>query len=55
MNWLSAHDNNNDALLEIPEAGTGLICSAAAVNILVDEVLWYRANVAFGRMLRTGR
>lgn len=51
MNWLSAHDSNNDALLEIPEAGDWTDLFGRSYNILVDEVLWYRANVAFGRML----
>jgi glycogen debranching enzyme len=51
MNWLSAHDSNNDALLEIPEAGDWTDLFGRSYNILLDEVLWYRANVAFGRML----
>lgn len=51
MNWLSAHDSNNDALLEIPEAGDWTDLFGRSYNILVDEVLWYRANVAFGRLL----
>lgn len=51
MDWLSAHDSNNDALLEIPEAGDWTDLFGRSYNILVDEVLWYRANVAYGRML----
>ncbi len=51
MDWLSAHDSNNDALLEIPEAGDWTDLFGRSYNILVDEVLWYRANVTFGRML----
>jgi sucrose-6F-phosphate phosphohydrolase len=51
MDWLSAHDSNNDALLEIPEAGDWTDLFGRSYNILVDEVLWYRANVTYGRML----
>jgi glycogen debranching enzyme len=51
MNWLSAHDSNNDALLEIPEAGDWTDLFGRSYNILYDEVLWYRANICFGRML----
>lgn len=51
MNWLSAHDSNNDALLEIPEAGDWTDLFGRSYNILYDEVLWYRANVCFGRLL----
>lgn len=51
MNWLSAHDSNNDALLEIPEAGDWTDLFGRSYNVLYDEVLWYRANVAYGRML----
>jgi glycogen debranching enzyme len=51
MNWLSAHDSNNDALLEIPEAGDWTDLFGRSYNILYDEVLWYRANICFGRLL----
>ena len=51
MDWLSAQDGNNDALLEIPEAGDWTDLFGRSYNILYDEVLWYRANVCFGRML----
>ncbi len=51
MNWLSAHDGNNDALLEIPEAGDWTDLFGRSYNVLYDEVLWYRANICFGRML----
>jgi sucrose-6F-phosphate phosphohydrolase len=51
MNWLSAHDSNNDALLEIPEAGDWTDLFGRSYNILYDEVLWYRANISFGRLL----
>lgn len=51
MNWLSAHDSNNDALLEIPEAGDWTDLFGRSYNVLYDEVLWYRANICFGRML----
>ena len=51
MRWLSAHDSNNDALLEIPEAGDWTDLFGRSYNILYDEILWYRSNVCFGRML----
>lgn len=51
MRWLGAHDGNNDALLEIPEAGDWTDLFGRSYNILYDEILWYRANVCFGRML----
>jgi len=51
MNWLTAHDSNNDALLEIPEAGDWTDLFGRSYNVLYDEVLWYRANIAFGRLL----
>lgn len=51
MNWLSAIDSNNDGLLEIPEAGDWTDLFGRSYNILYDEVLWFRANVCFGRML----
>ena len=50
MRWLGAHDSNNDALLEIPEAGDWTDLFGRSYNILYDEILWYRANVCFGRM-----
>lgn len=51
MNWLSAHDSNNDGLLEIPEAGDWTDLFGRSYNILYDEVLWFRTNVCFGRLL----
>ncbi len=51
MNWLSAHDGNNDALLEIPEAGDWTDLFGRSYNVLYDEVLWYQANISFGLML----
>ncbi|HEY9250269.1 MAG TPA: HAD-IIB family hydrolase [Rariglobus sp.] len=50
MNWLSAHDSNNDGLLEIPEAGDWTDLFGRSYNVLYDEVLWYRANVCYGRL-----
>ena len=52
MNWLSAQDSNNDALLEIPEAGDWTDLFGRSYHVLYDEVLWYRANVCFARMLQ---
>jgi sucrose-6F-phosphate phosphohydrolase len=51
MVWLSAHDSNNDALLEIPEAGDWTDLFGRSYNVLYDEVLWYKCNIAFSRML----
>jgi sucrose-6-phosphatase len=51
MDWLSAHDSNNDGLLEIPEAGDWTDLFGRSYNVLYDEVLWYRANVCYGRIL----
>ncbi|MFH4967333.1 HAD-IIB family hydrolase [Gaetbulibacter sp. M240] len=51
MQWLGAHDSNNDALLEIPEAGDWTDLFGRSYNILYDEIIWYRANVCFGRMM----
>lgn len=52
MNWLSAHDSNNDSLLEIPEAGDWTDLFGRSYNVLYDEVLWYRCNICFGRLLQ---
>lgn len=51
MNWLAAHDSNNDGLLEIPEAGDWTDLFARSYNVLYDEVLWYRCNLCYGRLL----
>ena len=51
MDWLAAHDSNNDGLLEIPEAGDWTDLFGRSYNVLYDEVLWYRANVCYGRIL----
>ncbi|MCB0520772.1 MAG: HAD-IIB family hydrolase [Lewinellaceae bacterium] len=51
MTWLSAHDSNNDALLEIPEAGDWTDLFGRSYNVLYDEVLWYKCNTSFSRML----
>jgi sucrose-6F-phosphate phosphohydrolase len=52
MDWLGAHDSNNDALLEIPEAGDWTDLFGRSYNVLYDEVLWYRCNIYFGRLLQ---
>ncbi|MBA4136561.1 MAG: glycogen debranching protein [Opitutus sp.] len=51
MNWLSAQDSNNDGLLEIPEAGDWTDLFGRSYNVLYDEVLWFRANLCYGRIL----
>jgi sucrose-6F-phosphate phosphohydrolase len=51
MNWLSAHDSNNDGLLEIPEAGDWTDLFGRSYNVLYDEVLWFNANVCYGRIM----
>jgi glycogen debranching enzyme len=51
MNWLSGLDSNNDGLLEIPEAGDWTDLFGRSYHVLYDEVLWYRAAVAYGRLL----
>ncbi|BCX48161.1 alkaline/neutral invertase [Haloferula helveola] len=50
MRWLEAHDSNHDGLLEVPEAGDWMDLFNRSYNVLFDEVLWYRANVAYGRI-----
>ncbi|MEQ1603405.1 MAG: HAD-IIB family hydrolase [Pyrinomonadaceae bacterium] len=51
MNWLAAHDSNENGLLEIPEAGDWTDLFGRSYNILYDEVLWFRVNVLYGRLL----
>jgi len=51
MDWLGALDSNNDLLLEIPEAGDWTDLFGRSYHILYDEILWYRANVSYGRLL----
>jgi glycogen debranching enzyme len=51
MDWLGALDSNNDGLLEIPEAGDWTDLFGRSYHVLYDEVLWYRANLNFGRLL----
>ena len=51
MEWLTAHDSNNDGLIEVPEAGDWTDLFGRSYQVLYDEVLWYRANVCYGRIL----
>jgi sucrose-6-phosphatase len=51
MEWLAAHDSNNDGLIEVPEAGDWTDLFGRSYQVLYDEVLWYRANVCYGRIL----
>lgn len=51
MNWLSAHDSNDDGLIEVPEAGDWTDLFGRSYNVLYDEVLWYRANISYGRLM----
>jgi sucrose-6-phosphatase len=55
MNWLLGLDCNNDALLEIPEAGDWTDLFGRSYHVLYDQVLWYRAAVAYGRLLEFQR
>jgi hypothetical protein len=48
MNWLLGLDSNNDGLVEIPEAGDWTDLFGRSYHVLYDEVLWYRATVAYG-------
>lgn len=50
MDWLEAHDSNQDGLIEIPEAGDWMDLFNRSYNVLIDEVLWYRATVSYGRI-----
>jgi len=43
MNWLAAHDANNDGLLEIPESSDWMDIFPRSYNVLYDEVLWWQA------------
>lgn len=51
MTWLAAHDSNGNGLLEIPEAGDWTDLFGRSYNVLYDEVLWFQANVSYGRLL----
>ncbi|MFN7139173.1 MAG: amylo-alpha-1,6-glucosidase, partial [Limisphaerales bacterium] len=51
MTWLGALDSNSDGLLEIPEAGDWTDLFGRSYHVLYDEVLWYRTNVCYGRLL----
>jgi hypothetical protein len=50
MRWLRALDTNNCGLLEIPESSDWTDLFPRSYNVLYDEILWYRANVDFGRL-----
>ncbi len=43
MTWLSAHDANNDGLIEIPESSDWMDIFPRSYNVLYDEVLWWQA------------
>jgi sucrose-6F-phosphate phosphohydrolase len=51
MDWISAHDSNNDGLIEVPEASDWTDLFGRSYNVLYDEVLWFRANVCYARIL----
>jgi sucrose-6-phosphatase len=55
MQWLCALDCNNDGLLEIPEAGDWTDLFGRSYHVLYDEVMWYRAALAYGRLLEFQR
>lgn len=52
MDWLSAHDANNNGLLIIPEAGDWTDLFARNYYVLYDEVLWYRCLICYANILR---
>ena len=52
MDFLSAHDANNDGLIEIPEAGDWTDLFARSYHVLYDEVLWYRCLGAWAALIR---
>jgi sucrose-6F-phosphate phosphohydrolase len=54
MQWLAALDSNLDGLIEVPEAGDWMDLFNRSYNVLTDEVLWYRANIAWARLLEMG-
>lgn len=51
MAWIAAHDGNDNGLIEIPEAGDWTDLFGRSYEVLIDEVLWYRANVCYARLL----
>lgn len=55
MDRLGALDNNNDGLIEIPEAGDWTDLFGRSYHVLYDEVLWYRATASYGRLLEFRR
>ena len=53
MKWLRAHDSNNCGLLEVPEAADWMDLFPRSYHVLYDEILWYRANIAYAEIRRT--
>lgn len=51
MFWLSAHDSNNNGLIEIPEASDWSDLFPRTYNVLYDQALWYRTNILFADLL----
>ncbi len=51
MQWLEAHDSNNDTLLELPEASDWMDLFPRSYNVLYDEVLWYQACQDYAALL----
>jgi sucrose-6-phosphatase len=43
MQWLRAHDSNNNGLLELPESSDWMDLFPRSYNVLYGEVLWYLA------------
>jgi glycogen debranching enzyme len=52
MDWLSGLDANNCGMLEIPEAGDWTDLFSRSYHVLYDEVLWHRALICYGRIMR---
>ncbi len=53
MRWLRALDSNNCGLLEVPEASDWMDLFPRAYHVLLDEILWFRANQCFADLCTT--
>jgi len=51
MQWLAAHDANNDGLIEIPESSDWMDLFPRSYNVLYDEILWWQAQTDASHLL----